>query len=172
LRDKYGKNSNPSKGIHPTEKLFKKCCKSTYDAFLTVGHLCLKKNIEPVVSMLQLAFQKFAWEKSGDKGVTEIDENEVHPMRLFQGIVKKYDAKLHQEKDKFNRMKEQEREYCRRFFYDYKFNEEQISAIVDYKDAFALREIIARLLYDPSYVINNFSCSKLCTRGMVCMKCR
>jgi len=172
LQDKYGKKNNPSKGIHPTEKLFKKCCKSTYDAFLTVGGMCLNKNISPVVSMLQLAFHKYAWEKKGSEAVTDVNISENHPMRLFHGIVKKYDAKLHQEKDKFNFMKEQEREYCRRFFRDYHFSEEQISAIVDYKDAFALREITARLLYDPEYVVSNFSCSKLCTRGMVCMKDR
>jgi hypothetical protein len=67
-------------------------------------------------------------------------------------------------------MRDSEREYCRRFFTDYNLSEEQISAVIDYKDAYALREVIAMLLYDPWYVVNDFACSKLCTRGMICMK--
>ena len=120
--------------------------------------------------MLQLAFHKFAWEKSGVWAVTDVSIDETHPMRLFQGIIRKYDARLHLERDKFNEMRQKEIDYCQKFFADYNFNEEQIEAIITYKDAYALREVISMLLYAPWYVINNFACSKLCSRGMVCMK--
>jgi hypothetical protein len=167
---KKEENKEQEDGITHTEKLFKKCCKSTYDSFLLVGHLSLNKGVSPVVPMLQLAFHKFAWEKSGVWAVTDVNIDETHPMRLFQGIIRKYDARLHLEKDKFNEMRNMEIDYCRGFFSDYGFDESQIEAIITYKDAYALREVIAMLLYEPWFVINNFACSKLCSRGMVCMK--
>jgi len=45
------------KGKHTkqTEKLFKKCGKATYDAFLTVCKLCEKKGIREIISTIQLA---------------------------------------------------------------------------------------------------------------------
>ncbi|MEK6845994.1 MAG: hypothetical protein AABY26_04495 [Nanoarchaeota archaeon] len=158
------------KAITPTEKLFKKCAKATYDAFLEVCGFYRHKEIAGITSMLQLAFKKFALEKKGLWAVTEANPEEVHPLRLFQGIIKKYDARLHLEWDKFNELKEAEKEYCRRFFSDFNFNEKQLDALIWYKDAYALKEVVAMLLYDSRYVVDGFSCSQLCTRGRICMQ--
>jgi len=169
LKERYGEKSNPDKAVHPTEKLFKKCCKATYDAFLVIDRMCLAKGITAVESMLQLAFMKYAWERSGLWEVTSIDPEETHPMRLYRGIVRKYDARLHLEWEKFREMKSLEEEYCHNFFADYNFTSEQLDALIYYKDAYAMKEVIALLLYDPKYVVKGFGCSKLCTRGFVCM---
>ncbi len=159
--------------ITPTEKLFKKCAKATYDAFLEVCSFYRHrgpKEISEITSMLQLAFKKFALEKKGLWAVTEANPKEVHPLRLFQGIIKKYDARLHLEWDKFNALKEAEKEYCRRFFSGFNFNDKQLDALIWYKDAYALKEVVAMLLYDSRYVVDGFSCSELCTRGKICMR--
>lgn len=158
------------KNMHPLERIFTKCSKATFDAFLRVLELCYKKGINDVRSMLQLAFKKFAFEKHGLWEVTDVDDKTIHPMRLYQGIIRKYDARLHQEWKQFERYKKAEMEFCGKFFSDFKFNEEQLRAVIDYKDAYALKEVVAKLLYDPEYVIGGFSCSALCSRGMKCMK--
>lgn len=171
LQQKYEKDNDPNKNAHPTEKLFKKCSKATYDAFWSVCRTSTQKGkIVEVESMLHLAFKKFTWEKGGLWAITEINANENHPMHLFQGIIKKYDARLHQEWDKFEQLKDKEKEYCHNFFMDYNFSNEQLDAILEYKDAYALKEVVAKLLYDSEYVIDGFACSKLCTRNMKCMR--
>ncbi len=152
------------------ERMFTKCSKATFDAFLRVLELCYKKGINEVRSMLQLAFKKFAFEKHGLWEVTDIDEKIIHPMRLYMGIVRKYDTRMHQEWKQFEKYKNAELEFCRKFFSDFNYNEEQLRAVLDYKDAYALKEVIAKLLYDPEYLIGGFSCSALCSRGMKCMK--
>jgi hypothetical protein len=172
LIDKYGKEVNFDKAIHPTEKLFRKCCKATYDAFLNVCHASLAKNIFEVESMLQLAFRKFVHEKHGLWEVTKVEKKETHPMRLYQGIVKKYDARLHQEWKKFDKMKSDEMKYCKKFFADFDFDDKQIQALIEYKDAHALKEVVSRLLYKRIYIISGFGCSELCSRGQICMKKR
>ncbi len=170
LQEKYGKKNNPDQGIRPTEKLFKKCCKATYDAFWRVFILTRNKGIQEVESMIHLAFKKYAWEKGGMWQVTAVNPKEMHPIRLFQGIVKKYDARLHQEWEFYGRMKKNEMDYCKRFFADFNFTSKQLEAIIDYKDAYAMKEVVAKLLYDPEYVLEGFGCSALCTRGFKCMQ--
>ena len=147
-----------------TEKLFKKCAKATYDAFLSVTRSALKLGIEGSESMLQLAFKKYAWEKAGWWSITHTDLKETHPLRLYQGIVNKYDVRLHQEWKQFDKLKQQEKEYCRKFFSDLKYNEEQLQAVINYKDAYAFKEIVARLIYKPNYVLSGFTCSELCSK--------
>lgn len=172
LQKKYGKKNDPNQGVRPTEKLFKKCCKATYDAFWSVCRRSVHKGIGSVESMLHLAFKKFAWEKGGMWAVTALDPKETHPMRLYQGIIKKYDARLHHEWDIYEGMNKAEMEYCRKFFADFKFTPEQLDAIIDYTDAYGMKEVVAKLLYDPEYVIEGFGCSALCRRGMKCMQGR
>lgn len=168
--DRYGEK--PRIEITPTEKMFKKCAKATYDAFLTVCHLCLNKRIQKIESMLQLAFKKFAWEKKGWWTITAVDEKETHPMKLYQGIIKKYDARLHQEWKVYDLIKEKEIDYCRKFFADYGFRDKQFRAILDYKDSYALKEVVARLLYKPTYFLSGFACSGLChNKGKYCQRC-
>lgn len=151
----------------PTELLFKRCSKSTYNAFLTICEQWLGEDIKETKSMIQLAFQKFAFEKSGLWAVTKVDSNEAHLFRLFQGVIRKYDARLHLEWDKYNSMKEAECEYCRRFFRDFNYNEDQILAIINYKDAYALKQVVAYLLYQPEYVISQFLSSELTDKARI-----
>jgi len=172
LQGKYGKKANPDREITPTEKLFKKCSKATYDAFWKVVMITRDKGLFPVESMIHLAFKKFAWEKGGLWQVTQVNPKETHPLRLFQGIVKKYDARLHHEWNVYEMMKKEELEYCKKFFADYRFSKTKLEALLDYKDAFALKEVTAKLLYDPDYVIEGFGCSDLCKRNMKCMQGR
>ncbi|MBI4980917.1 hypothetical protein HZC30_05165 [Candidatus Woesearchaeota archaeon] len=167
---KKRRSREASEPLSPIEMLFKKCSKATYDAFLQVLELCGQKGARSVRSMLQLAFKKFAFEKHGLWEVTDIDERMTHPMRLYMGIVRKYDARLHQEWELYDKYKATEMAYCHKFFSDLRFNEAQLLSIVEYKDAYALKEVVAKLLYDPKYVIGGFSCSSLCSRGMKCMK--
>ena len=156
LQEKFGK-VDPNRGIYPTEKLFKKCAKATFDGFLLVHNLCLKKGASQVEGMLMLAFKKFALEKEGHWAVTHINEKETHPMRLFQGIVEKYSARLHHDWKEFARLKEKEKEYCHKFFLDYQFNEKQLQALIDFKDAYALKEIVTYLLYQRDYFLSGFT---------------
>lgn len=149
-----------------TKKLFKKCCKATFDSFWEICRHS-SKDIAIIQSMLQLAFHKFAIEKKGLQKVTDIDEQEMHPMRLFHAVVRKYDARLHHEYELFEMMKKQEREYCRRFFVNHKFTPQQLQALIDYKDAYALKEVVARLLYDPNYVISGFLAQELSREGRI-----
>ena len=150
-----------------TEKLFKKCGKSTYDAFLIICRQASTQEVAVVQAMVELAFHKFAIEKKGLKKITAMDPREMHPMRLFHAVVRKYDARLHHEYELFERMKKQEREYCRRFFANYNFTPPQLQALIDYKDAYALKEVVARLLYDPNYVISGFLVQQLSRTGRI-----
>ena len=156
-----------TKDMPSTQLLSKRCSKATYDAFLTLCHFCLGKGLREVNSMIQLAFKKFALEKAGVWEVTKVDEKETHLMRLFQGVVRKYDARLHHEWEKFEQMKESEYDYCKNFFTDYNFTDEQIKAIIDYKDAYALKEVVAYLLYLPDYVVSKFISSELTKKGRI-----
>ena len=171
LIKKYGKEASSERENDLLTKMYKKCAKATYDAFSRVCDICFHKGIEDVTSMLQLAFRKFVHEKKGLWTVTKIDAKETHPLRLYQGIIRKYDARLHQEWKKFETMKKDEMNYVRKFFAEYKFSKEQLQSILDYKDSFALKEVIARMLYKRNYVILNFGCNELCSRGQICMKC-
>jgi len=157
-----------SRDLPSTQLLFKRCAKATYDGYQRLCYLMMKKGIGDTKSMVQLAFKKFALEKAGMWEVTTVDPEETHLMRLFQGIVRKYDARLHHEWDKFESMKAVEYDYCRKFFADFNFNEEQIKAMVDYKDAYALKEVLAYLLYVPDYVVHRFLSSELTKDARIC----
>ncbi len=166
---KYLLDLSPEKGRNPaaTGKLFKKCGKAAYDAFLIICREAAQKEIAVVQAMVELAFHKFAIEKDGLRKVTDINEKEMHPLRLFQAVVRKYDARLHHEYEKYELMRKQEMAYCKRFFADYKFTPEQLQALIDYKDAYALKEVMAQLLYDPEYVISGFLAQELSKEGRI-----
>src|SRR3989344_5218890 len=155
-----------------TKKLFMKCCKATYEAFLDVCHNSRIHKISRIKTLLHLAFKKFASEYGGLWVVTAVNIDEKHPMRLFQGIIRKYDARLHLEPDRFKKMENSEMDYCRKFFADFNFSETELQSIIYYKDAYAMKEVIARLMYKPKYLISSFGCSELCLRGQVCMNSR
>ncbi|MBI2146344.1 HD domain-containing protein [Candidatus Woesearchaeota archaeon] len=161
LLDRYGQEEFVEMKFFPVEKLFNKCCKATYDAFVRICALSIQKGLEPIKTLLQIAFKKYALATKGLWEVTTLDPGEVHPTRLFQGVVRKYDARLLHQQEKFERTTADERNYCRRFFVDYNFSDEQILAILDYKDAFALKEVVANLLYNTEYMIGGFLISDL-----------
>jgi hypothetical protein len=167
LLDKYGKHMFTGKKLNPTEILFKRCAKATYEAFLTICHRCLALGIGEIKSMVQLAFKKYAMEKRAVWKLTRPRRKEIHLMRLFHGIVRKYDYRLHHEWDMYKICKADEENYCRRFFADYKFSSEQINAILHYKDAYSLKEVIANLLYLPDYFVAQFLSSELTKRGRI-----
>jgi hypothetical protein len=167
ILDKYGGELFTSNNFPPTRRLFSKCAKATFDALLRICISNKDKGIKNVLYILQLAFKKYVFVQSGISVVTEPDMKELHPMRLYQGIVLKYDHRLHQELDKFDDRMETELAYCKKFFSDFNFGPVQFQAIMDYKDAYGMREVIARLLYQPDYYISRFICSELSVRGRI-----
>lgn len=147
--------------LPPIGKLFKRCAKATYDAFLTICRLCYNEEINEVESMLQFAFKKFSLERGGAKEVTAHNKAEMHLMRLYRTIIKKYDLRLHHQWKLFEKEKKKEQKYCHKFFADYKFNDEQLQTIIDYKDAYALKEVVTYLLYLKNYTISGFEYTNL-----------
>ena len=106
-------------------------------------------------------------EKEGIWKITKLDPNESHRMRLYQAIVRKYDSRLHQEWETFQKVSIMERRYCTKFFAAFHFTKRQLEAILHYKDAYALKEVIARLIYQPSFVITGFLVSELTETGRI-----
>ncbi len=147
--------------LSPLEILFKKCGKATYEALLNLGHHCIAKGMGEVKVMLQLAFKKFALERSGVWQVTKADEKEKHLVIIFHDIIRKYDFRLYHKWKKLAIHKEKQLRYVEKFFADYNFNPTVIKAIIDYKDAYALKEVVAYLLYLPNYVLDGFESGNL-----------
>jgi hypothetical protein len=156
----YGKASS-NRNESTTEILFKKCSKATYSAFLNICHLCIAKGMGDVKYTLQLAFKKFALEKAGVWEVTELQAGEQHLMRLYHNIIRKYDFRLYHKWKQFEDIKKEQKLYCEKYFSDYNFSAEKIAAIIDYKDAYALKEVVAYLLYLPEYTLGGFEANDL-----------
>src|SRR3989338_264420 len=167
LLETYGKDILRKPTNSRTVKLFKKCGKATYDAFLNICEIQISKDVGKIRSMLQLAFRKFAYEKAGLWDITRLDSKEVHLMRLFQGVIRKYDARLLQDYETYHERIKNETEYCKRFFADYHFSDKDIQAILDYKDAYSLKEVVAKLLYDYHYVLPRFLAKDLSKQGKI-----
>jgi hypothetical protein len=170
LIEKYGEEMFTGKVNNVTEKLFNKCIKATYDAFLKICYIETAKGTADVNSMIQLAFKKFALLRRGLNIVTDFNDEEPHPMKLFQGVVRKYDARLHYEWDVWNERLEKELDYVTKFFSEFNFTKEQLQGVVDYKDAYALKEVLTLLLYKPSYFLQKFVASDLSKKGRIINK--
>ncbi len=125
------------------------------------------KRIVEVVYILELAFKKYVFIQAGLGCVTDINPDEPHPMRLYHAVIRKYDHRLHQEHKDFERRKKSEMDYCKKFFKDFKFSDEQLRAIINYKDAYGLKEVMARLLYQPKYYLTRFTSSELSRKGRI-----
>ena len=166
------KDSKKKRDLTSTRKLFIKCCKSTYEAFLGVCHLSLIHKFGRVKSMLHLAFRKYVSEYGGLWAVTKVNKNEASLVRIFQGIVRKYDARLHLEFDRFKKMENYELDFVKKYFADFNFDEKKLKSLIHYKDAYALKEVVARLLYKRPYLIFRFGCSDMCARGNICKELR
>jgi hypothetical protein len=146
------------------ERLYNKCCKSTYDALSRVCHYLITDKNFYLVCMLRLSFKKFSLERQEMERVTRPNARETHLFRLFQGVIRKYDARLHQDWDTFNQMKDDEFGFCRHFFRDFNLNEKELQSIIDYKDAYAMRGAVSYLLYRPTFVVVDFDYSKMFRR--------
>ncbi len=170
LLDHYGQKMFSGEVNNVTEKLFNKCIKATYDAFLTICHESYARKTYMVDSLLQLAFKKFELLHNGLRVVTELDESEPHLLRLYLGVVRKYDTRMHHEEASFKDRMQRELDYVRKFFRDYHFTEEQLQVILDYKDAYALKEVLAHLLYQPNYFVSLFTASELSKEGRIVRK--
>ena len=149
----------------PIELLFKRCAKATYQAFLEICNHTSISSTYNIKTMLQLAFKKFAIEQEGASKVTKLDSNEMHLMRLYQNVVRKYEARLHHEWDQFEQFINDEITFTNKFFYTQDFTNQELKSIISYKDAYSLKEIIANLLYIPDYVIERFLCFDLTKTG-------
>lgn len=153
-----------------TEKLFHKCCKATFFACLNIYNQGIKQGIEPVERDLQLYFENYNLRINGLWGVNEWNSDSEHPSKLFNGIIKKYDAKIHDEPEEFQQRQKVEIEFCKELFTKHYFNSQQILAIVHSKDAYAFKTIVGKLLYDDNYQLRQFECSKLCRRSRQCLR--
>ena len=160
---KLTRRGNPN----PTERLFNRCAKATYLAYLKICQSATDEGIWEVKWMLELAFKKFKNEYSGIWEVTDLSDEWYHPMKLYFGVVRKFDARLHQEKEAFERHKEKEKIFVKDFFKTFKFSQKRIQAIIDYKDAYSLKEIIAYLLYKDDYVLKTFLAEELTQKGRI-----
>lgn len=165
--DKYGDHMATSRNYNSTEILFKRCCKATYEAFLTIGHRSQAMGITQSKGLLHLAFKKYAIEGRGIYKVTKENLGEDHLMRIFYHVVRKWDYRLHHEWEEFEKAIEREREFSTDFFKDFGYSAEQIQAVIDYKDAYALKEVISSLLYEDKYVISRFLHSDLTLKGRI-----
>ena len=161
LLELYGPQMWNGRINNTTEMLFNKCIKATYDACIHIYHHPSVSGVEKTYTLLQLAFKKFMYLYSGLEAVTDIPQNESHLAKLYWGIVRKYDALLHHEGKMFRSRELQELQFCKKFFKDYHFSNEQLKAIVDYKDAYAFKEMLARLLYNPHYFMSLFVAAEL-----------
>ncbi|MBT3298382.1 hypothetical protein HN385_05635 [archaeon] len=167
LVQKYGKDIFYGESSISSRKLFAKCAKATFGVLIDVCDSCKMKRIVEVIYILELAFKKYVFIKAGLGGVTDINPNEPHPMRLYQAVIRKYDHRLHHEYKEFDKRRKSEMDYCKKFFKDFKFNDEQLKAIINYKDAYALKEVMARLLYQPKYYLTKFISSELSMKGRI-----
>jgi hypothetical protein len=167
LISRFGETRSAKLQFPPIERLFNKCCKATYDACLTICRISHKQGIGHIRSMLQLTLKKFVLARRGIWEVTKVDKKNIHPIRLFHGIVLKYDFRLRHDFVRFNARTKDEFSYCKKFFENEQFTDKQIQAVLDYKDAYALKEVIARLLYDHEYVLRGFLSSTLDKKGMI-----
>jgi len=154
------------------EKMFKKNGKATFRALHHIDHIRDANDpLFPLLTYMALALRKFNLEINGLWRVTESKLEPGVPLyNLYDGIVKKYDNRLHREDAEFAAQMQKEQDYCAVTFQYLNLPPEQIRAALYYKDAMALKEVVASLLYREDYLINGFECSRMCRRGRVCLK--
>lgn len=159
--------------LQSLEKLFKKCGKATFCGLTRIEcqYYCEHSRLFSALIMLQLALRKFIHEVKGLWAVTEAELRAGAPVYyIYHGIVKKYDHRLHHEDRAFWQQAEKEIDYLAATFADLQLTEDELREAIRYKDAIALKEVVASLLYLDQYIIRGFHCSSLCTRGRDCVK--
>lgn len=163
-----------------TEKLFHKCGKATIRAGSRVSRKTVRKitdnpakfeeMIEDIEDFIFCSHGRYSLATKDNRIVKEWSPEWIHLSNIFNGIVLKYDARLHDDLEDFGRRKEQEIKAYQGFFADYHFLPSQLEAVMDYKDAYALKNIILWMLYSQNYKIDNFQCSHLCSRNRKCLE--
>lgn len=170
LRNEVRTRRLDARMIGSLEKMFKKCGKAAYRSLLR-----MERDIRPgdpvfeLSTYFSLALQKYVLEIDGLWKVTRSvlrPDSPVHD--LFDGIVQKYDHRLHYEDDRFREDFERELEYCRTTFAPLHLSDQDLMRGIACKDALALREVIASLIYRDDYVMRGFACSGMCRRGKKC----
>lgn len=155
------------------EKMFKKCAKATYRTLWEISGELLERHplLKKEAPYLELALKKYIHEYGGLWQVTKphLKKGE-HPVRLYDGIIMKYSARLHKEEEEFARLTREGLDYCRKTFSRLHLEPGLVPLGIEYKDVLALREVLARLLYKNNYYLKGFECSELCHRGRICEK--
>lgn len=158
--------------LYSLDKMFKKSGKAAFQALLTLSHTAHSdQSVFQVVSYLALALRKFMLER---QGLWRVSNEVVRPgapvWALFDGIVMKYDHRLHHEDRQFDAHVLRELDFMRVTFAPLGLSDAEFRKAIAYKDAMALVEVVASLLYVDDYMIRGFECSQLCKRGRNCMK--
>lgn len=172
LRNEIRERTTDERMVKSLEKAFKKCGKATFQALHRLDHAQdAEASIFDLVTYLALALRKFTLEFNGLWKITETDLSPGDPVyHLFHGIVKKYDSRLHHEDEMFQVLVRKELDYMNHTFKPMELEPGDLQQAIHYKDAMALREVIAALLYHEDYVIRGFECSRLCSRGRHCLR--
>jgi hypothetical protein len=154
------------------DKMFKKCGKATFQALLRVDHEA--RGADPIfdlVTYLALALRKFVHEIDGLWKVRHAELHAGAPVwNLYNGIVEKYDHLLHHEEAKYRDHVQAELAFVAATFEPLHLTDLDLHRAIAFKDAMALAEVVASLLYREEYVIRGFECGRLCRRGKDCMK--
>mgnify|MGYP000623614558 CR=1 FL=1 len=160
------------KKVYSLEKLIKKCGKATFQALMRIDH---PQNPSPrmfqLLTYLALALRKYILEEKALWKVTTVElKPGLRVQHLYDGIISKYDAKLHKKERVFKHAMKQELEYSKETFAELGLSEEELNEALHYKDAMALKEVVACFLYDERFVIAGFECSAMCRHGRDCRK--
>jgi hypothetical protein len=160
------------KKVYSMEKLIKKCGKATFQALMRIDH---PQNPSPkmfqLMTYLALALRKYILEEKGLWKVTSTKlQAGVQVQHLYDGIISKYDAKLHRKEARFRRQMEEELAFSRATFGELGLRDDELIEALHCKDAMALKEVVASFLYDKGFVISGFECSAMCRHGRDCLK--
>lgn len=154
-------------------RLFTKNSKATFEALFKISTELMKnKVVEKEAVYLNLALGKYIFVERGLLNVTttRFKKSKVsHPSKLYDGIIKKYDCKLHHQEKEFSDALKEELDYFKiALNIPSSVNDNDIMKCIDYKDSIALMEVILRLIYKEHYYIEGFECSCLCSHGKIC----
>ena len=154
------------------DKMFKKSGKALFEALHNLAHTAdSSQKVFKVVSYLALALRKYIHEQDGLARVNQECACPGAPVHaIFDGIVIKYDHRLHGEMDAFLQQQDRELGYMRATFGTLGLSDDDLREAVAYKDAMALLEVVGMLVYRKDFMILDFQCSALCRRGQMCTR--
>ncbi|MGI6683023.1 MAG: HD domain-containing protein [Myxococcota bacterium] len=138
------------------ELLFKKCGKATFQVLQCLTHAERSdSNVFPVLAYLSLGLEKYHHQKGGLDEITDgALEIGVSIPNLFHGIIHKYERKLYRDHEAFQKIVDNELEYCKDIFSNEHLTDDELLVAIHYKDALALGEVVALLLYKEGYVVS------------------